>query len=76
MREAFAPGAREPVTGEPMSRLFESADVERLELEEVPAARAELVPARGQEPGVLFRVFPRGSTLTYVGLREPFPDQD
>ena len=54
--------------------LIESADVEQLEIEGVPAARAVVVPARGEDPGFLFRVFPRGSTLTYVGLREPFPD--
>jgi len=76
MRDALDPGASDAVTGEPMSELIESADVERLEIEGVEAARAELVAADGEDPGFLFRVFGRGSTLTYVGLREPFPGDD
>jgi hypothetical protein len=76
MRDALDPGTSDAVTGEPMSELIESADVERIEIDGIEAARARLVPAAGQDPGFLFRVFGRGSTLTYVGLREPFPGDD
>jgi hypothetical protein len=74
MRNAFAPDASDVVTDEPMTELIEAAGVEELELEGIAAARATLTPARGAEPGLLFRAFPRGSTLTYVGLREPYPE--
>jgi hypothetical protein len=76
MRDALNPGATDAVSGEPMSGFIESVAVERLEIADVEAARAELVPAPGEDPGFLFRVFARGSTLTYVGLREPYPGND
>jgi hypothetical protein len=73
MREAFDPASKDVVSGERMSDLIAGATVEELETGGIPLARAELEPPRGVDPDLLFRAFPRGSTLTYVGLREPFP---
>jgi hypothetical protein len=73
MREAFDPASRDAVSGERMSDLIAGATVEELESGGIPLARAELEPPPGEDPGLLFRAFPRGSTLTYVGLPEPFP---
>jgi hypothetical protein len=73
MREAFAPEAADIVTEEPMTELISGAEVETLDFDGVPAARARLEPAPGATPGLVFRAFPRGSTLTYVGLRHPYP---
>jgi hypothetical protein len=74
MERAFAPGATDVVTDQPIDDLIAGAEIETLDLDGVPAARAELEPARGEIPGFLFRAFPRGSTLTYVGVRHPFPE--
>ena len=73
MREAFDPTAKDIVSGERMSDLIAGATIEELEAHGVPLARAELEPPPGDDPDLLFRAFPRGSTLTYVGLRDPFP---
>lgn len=73
MRESFDSAARDVVTGERMADLIAGATVEELEAGGIPLARAELEPPPGEDPDLLFRAFPRGSTLTYVGLREPFP---
>jgi hypothetical protein len=35
--------------------------------------RAELSNAPATEPGLLFRLFDRGSLLTYMGLQPPPP---
>ena len=68
MRAAFAPDAADEVTGEPMADLIARAEVDLLEGDEAFAARAELIPTAGGEPGFVFAAFVRGSALTYVGV--------
>jgi hypothetical protein len=71
LEEAFEPGARDAITGEPMGTLVASSEVEAFEQDGLQVARAKLVAPAGAEPGLLFRAFDRGSMLTYLGLQPP-----
>jgi hypothetical protein len=71
LTEAFAPGAAEPLTGQPMSELVAGAEIDQLADGELHAARATLAPAPGTPPGLLFRALARGSVLPYVGAPAP-----
>lgn len=73
LTQTFAPGATEPLTGEPMTELVASAKVDELADGELHAARATLDPAPAAPPGLLFRALVRGSVLPYVGAPEPIP---
>ena len=72
LRESFAPDATEPLTGEPMSDLVASAEVEELADGDLYAARATLEPP-GVRQGLLFGALVRGSVLPYLGAPEPIP---
>ena len=73
LTETFAPGATEPLTGEPMTELVAGAEVDELADGDLHAARARLEPAPAAPPGLLFRALVRGSVLPYVGAPEPIP---
>ena len=73
LRESFAPDATEPLTGEPMSDLVASAEVEELDDGDLHAARATIEPAAGARQGLLFGALVRGSVLPYLGGPEPLP---
>ncbi|MGH2986305.1 MAG: hypothetical protein ACRDLO_06425 [Solirubrobacterales bacterium] len=73
LTEAFAPGAAEPLTGEPMSELVAGAEIDQLADGELHAARATLDPAPAAPPGLLFRALVRGGVLPDVGAPEPIP---
>ena len=73
LTETFAPNAAEPLTGQPMSELVASAEIDQLADGELHAARAMLAPARGAATGLLFRALVRGSVLPYVGAPAPIP---
>jgi hypothetical protein len=66
LTEAFAPDAAEPLTGQPMSELVASAEIDQLADGELHAARARLAPVPGAPAGLLFRALVRGSVLPYV----------
>src|SRR5262245_37042904 len=63
LRESFAPDATEPLTGEPMSDLVASAEVEELADGDLHAARATIELAAGARQGLLFGALVRGSVL-------------
>lgn len=67
----LAVGARDPVTGRPMDEVLARAVVESFGRSGLWIARAELEPAAGAQPGILFAAFERGSLLTYMGLQPP-----
>ena len=73
LRESFAPDATEPLTGEPMSDLVASAEVEELADGDLHAARATIELAPGARQGLLFGALVRGSVLPYLGGPEPVP---
>ncbi len=74
MRAAFARGARDGVTGEPIASLFAEAEITRSEgAGGATVTRAVLTRAPGSSPGEILEAFPRGSTLTYLGSRRPIP---
>ena len=73
LRESFAPDATEPLTGEPMSDLVASAEVEELSDGDLHAARATIELAPGARQGLLFGALVRGSVLPYLGGPEPVP---
>lgn len=64
LRESLAPDARDPRTGERMSRLIEDVDVTASSYEDVQVVRAELTPVGG--PGFLFGTIARGSLIQLV----------
>ena len=76
MREAFEPGAVDAATGERISSLIAGAEIERLELDGLEAARARLELSPTNEPGFLFGAFVRGSLVTYFGLQPPLADAE
>ena len=73
LERAFAAGASDPLTGAPIETEVEEAEVTREERGEYHVARAELEPADGAQPGLLFRAFVRGSLLIYLGAERPVP---
>jgi len=73
LRRAFAAGATDAVTGEPVAEL---AAIEELSTERAGdhfAARAVLRRVEGSRPGLLFDAFVRGSLLAYLGGERPIP---
>jgi hypothetical protein len=75
LSETFEPGARDAVTGEPVSDDFAEAEIEEYEGHGLVGFRASLVDAPGAGPGELFGAFDRGSLVTFVGLPPPpLPD--
>jgi hypothetical protein len=74
LRDAFAPGSRDAVTGEDLSEVVADIDVERLDADGVEVARARLELTPEAEPGFLFGAFVRGSLVTYLGLQGPLED--
>jgi hypothetical protein len=71
MQAAFAPDARDSVTGERIGRWVATANVDSLADGELQAARARLTLTRS----ALLDAFARGSLATYTGVGEPVPDQ-
>ena len=65
------PRAIDPTTEAPVGEVFESAQVDTLERDDVHAARAVVTLAEGAEPGAVFRGFDVGSVETYFGLQAP-----
>ena len=64
LRENLAPGARDPRTGERMSRLVGEVNVTAASYEDVQVVRAELTPVGG--PGFLFGTIARGSLIQLI----------
>jgi hypothetical protein len=63
LRASLAPDARDPRTGEPISKLIEpGARVETSSYEDVDVVRAEVTPVAGR-PGFFFGAIHRGSLL-------------
>lgn len=73
LRSALAPSARDGVSGEPMSELVGGFELGSERAGDKTVTRAAITRAPGTPPGFLFRAFPRGSTLTYLGSRRPIP---
>lgn len=61
---SLAPDARDPRTGERMSRLVSDVDVSAGSYEDVQVVRAELTPVGG--PGFLFGTIARGSLIQLI----------
>ena len=70
METALAPGARDRVTGEPISELAGDVSVDTSAGEGHAAARARLAPAEAAG-GFVFGALVRGSLLTYTGSKPP-----
>jgi hypothetical protein len=76
LEAAFAPGARDPITQEPIQQSVAAASVERADHEGVPTVRARLTLRPGQERGYVFGALARativgwitGRTQTFGGL--------
>lgn len=64
LRASLAPSARDPRTGEPMSRLVRDVRVRSGSYEEVPVVRVELTSVEG--PGFLFSAIGRGSLVQMI----------
>jgi hypothetical protein len=64
LRASLAPDARDPRTGEPMSKLVSSVEVETSSYDGVEVVRAELTPVGG--PGFLFGTIARGSLIQLI----------
>jgi hypothetical protein len=64
LRTSLAPDARDPRTGEPMSKLVSSVEVETSSYDGVEVVRAELTPVGG--PGFLFGTIARGSLIQLI----------
>lgn len=74
LEDAFAPGARDGVTGEPIAELVSAAAVETIEGDGTRAARAELTLAPSTDLGFVFDALVRGSLVTYLGAARPIPE--
>lgn len=74
LESALASSARDPVTGEPLARSISSAEVERIDLGEVPSVRARLELASGAPPGFVFEALARGGVVAYLGAGAPHPE--
>ena len=74
LRRAFAAGAREPITGEPIAERIAGATVDQVSSGDLHAARAVLEPAPGSPPGYLFGAMVSGSVLPFVGAEKPIPE--
>lgn len=61
MRGSFAPTARDPRTGQPLSGYVRSVAVSADERDRVAIARVEVVPVHGAQPGFLLDEIARGS---------------
>jgi hypothetical protein len=64
LRRSLAPDARDPRTGERMSKLVGDVDVSAGSYDDVQVVRAELTPVGG--PGFLFGTIARGSLIQLV----------
>jgi hypothetical protein len=73
LEEAFADGAADPVTDEPLSRHVSRVEVDTLEAGGAYAARAELTLTSAATEGFVFAALDRGSVLTYLGAPAPIP---
>jgi hypothetical protein len=71
LERAFAPSARDGVSGEAMGDLVQDAGTETSEEGGQSVARVVITRAPGTGPGFLFGAFDRGSLLTYMGLQPP-----
>lgn len=74
LSESFSSGAREPLSGEPISRSVSEARVDALDDDDFFAARVEITLAEGERPGFLYGALVRGSVLPFVGAPKPIPD--
>jgi hypothetical protein len=70
---AFAPGTTDPVTGRRMRALVSRFRVEQIAEGDLHASRAQLVLARPEDPGLLFRALTSGGVLDYLGSRQRPP---
>jgi hypothetical protein len=66
LERSFAPGAREPRTGAPISDSVAAFEVATKTYEGVEVVRAELTLAAGQTPGFLFGAVARGSLVELI----------
>jgi hypothetical protein len=66
LRASLAPDAREPRTGESMSRLVRAVEVRTSSYEDVEVVRAELRPAGARPSGFLFGAIARGSLVQLI----------
>ena len=74
LEASLDPGARDPVSGEPIGELVRGAEVTTVSGDGPAAARASLEPAPGT-PGFVFGALVRGSLLTYTGSEPPISDE-
>lgn len=74
LSESFSAGAREPLSGEPISRSVSEAQVDELDEGGFYAARVEITLAEGEHPGFLYGALVRGSVLPFLGAPKPIPD--
>jgi hypothetical protein len=70
---AFAPGTTDPVTGRRMRALVSRFRVEQMTEGDLHASRAQLVLARPEDPGFLFRALTSAGVLDYLGSRQRPP---
>jgi hypothetical protein len=66
LKSSLAPGAREPVTGEPIKKSVASVQVRHERYEGVEVVQAKLTLASGQSPGFLFGAVSRGSLVGLI----------
>lgn len=68
LQRAFAAGARDPVSGQPMREIARGFELDRPDLgADGEAVRVTLRLAPAEPPGLLFRALARGSLLAYLG---------
>ncbi|MGH2955453.1 MAG: hypothetical protein ACRDL6_00460 [Solirubrobacterales bacterium] len=73
LEEAFAPDGVDELTGRPISEEIASSEISAETDGDLHGVRAEIAPAPGAEPGLLFGALVRGSVLTYLGVPRPVP---
>jgi hypothetical protein len=76
LRTALAPGATDPITGDPVGAAVASADVQRLQARGLELVRGRVSLAAGQKPGYVFEAYARGSVPAFLGFGQPEADPD
>jgi hypothetical protein len=73
LESAFAEGATDPVTAQPMEELAEAGEVTTEQSGDYWVTRVVLERPEGSQPSLLFDAFVRGSLVAYLGGDRPIP---
>jgi hypothetical protein len=71
LERSLAPDSFDPLTREPISDAFANSEISSQTDGDLSVLKAEVEPAAGTAPGVLFKVLVRGSALVYLGVPRP-----